>query len=238
MPAANSEDFPVEAPPRAPRWHTAALVTLIVLVAATGTFLSSKGPAPALTTPPPGERLLALYAPLLVVEWGLLFYVCRIGRSRSALSAMLGVRWRSVGRAAGDVFLAVVTGCAIVAVNVAYTHLLRMGPIASVTAMLPGTAVERAAWVAVAVSAGFCEEVVYRGYLQNELAAWTGSMTLGVILQATAFALAHADRGILATPPLVIHGILLGVLARFRKSLLPGIICHVGVDLAAGLLHH
>ncbi|HEX3597493.1 MAG TPA: CPBP family intramembrane glutamic endopeptidase, partial [Polyangiaceae bacterium] len=96
--------------------------------------------------------------------------------------------------------------------------------------------VERLAWVVVATSVGFCEEVVYRGYLQTELSAKTRSVTLGVILQAILFGLAHADQGPWSAIPLAIYGLAFGVMAYLRRSLVPGIICHVGVDLAAGLM--
>jgi len=34
------------------------------------------------------------------------------------------------------------------------------------------------------------------------------------------------------------YGLGFGVLARARQSLLPGMVAHVGLDVAAGLLHH
>ncbi len=35
---------------------------------------------------------------------------------------------------------------------------------------------------------------------------------------------------------LAAYGLALGALARWRRSLLPGILCHVAIDLASGLL--
>ncbi len=34
------------------------------------------------------------YIPLLLVQWGLLLYVARVGRSTSALGALLGQGWK------------------------------------------------------------------------------------------------------------------------------------------------
>jgi membrane protease YdiL (CAAX protease family) len=90
--------------------------------------------------------------------------------------------------------------------------------------------------VAVAASVGFCEEVVYRGYLQTQLTVFTRSAHGGVLLQAALFGLAHADQGWRAVPCVAVSGVLLGVLARARKSLWPGILCHTGLDIASGLL--
>jgi membrane protease YdiL (CAAX protease family) len=107
---------------------------------------------------------------------------------------------------------------------------------ATLASLLPQTGLERAAWVAVAASAGFCEEVVYRGYLRLQLTALTGSAFAGIVLQAALFGLAHADQGLPAVPRVALFGVVLGALARARKSLWPGIVCHAGIDVAGGLL--
>ncbi|HEX4337837.1 MAG TPA: type II CAAX endopeptidase family protein [Polyangiaceae bacterium] len=220
---------------RAPWWHTTLLVSLIVLVATTGLLLTSNTAAPTLTGGQ-GARLSTLYLPLVLVQWGLVLYVCRIGRNRDELPALLGAGWNDARRAAGDVALAAMVFVVIFAVNATYTHLRALGPNASTTSLLPATTVERVAWVAVACSVGFCEEVVYRGYLLSELSARTRFVTLGVILQALLFGLAHADQGLVGAIPVALDGVLLGVLAHSRKSLVPGIICHVAVDLVSGLI--
>jgi len=215
----------------APTWHTAALIALIVGVAIVGSVLTAIGTTTSVlraTT----SRLTAVYAPMLAVQWGLTFYVCRIGRTPGVLSELIGRRWSDARQAAADCALAVATAFAIVFANVAYTHLLGSRPNASLAALLPQTPAERAAWVIVALSTGFCEEVVYRGYLRAALSRWFQSVTLGVIAQSVLFGLAHLDQGARAAIPIAFYGVLLGALRRFRGSLLPGIICHVIVDLA------
>lgn len=102
--------------------------------------------------------------------------------------------------------------------------------------LLPETGLERVVWLAVAASAGFCEEVVYRGYLQLQLTTFTGSALAGIVLQAALFGVAHADQGLQAVPRAALCGLMLGALARARKSQWPGILCHAGVDLASGFL--
>jgi membrane protease YdiL (CAAX protease family) len=111
-----------------------------------------------------------------------------------------------------------------------------MGRNAAIAQLLPSTEAERLTWLVVAVSVGFCEEVVYRGYLQTQLAAFTRSRTLGVALQAALFGIAHLEQGPASALRIGAYGLVLGVLASARGSLLPGMLCHIGIDLASGLL--
>lgn len=219
---------PVE--PLAPRWHTAVLISLMIAVAATGTLLA-RGEG-SLEAPSPRGRIVTAYLPLIVVNWGLTIYVCRVGRARSALRPLLGRGWDSVGRAATDLALAAATWLAVEAAEAA----AGMWRNAAVVALLPHGGPERAVWVLVAVTVGVCEEVVYRGYLQTQLAAFTGRAGLAVVLQAALFGMAHGEQGLAVVVRFTLYGVVFGALARWRRSLLPGIAAHIGIDLASGLL--
>ena len=50
------------------------------------------------------------------------------------------------------------------------------------------------------------------------------------------FGLAHGEQGASAAARAALYGAGLGALARWRRSLAPGIVCHVWTDLASGLL--
>jgi len=50
------------------------------------------------------------------------------------------------------------------------------------------------------------------------------------------FGLAHAQQGAFAALRIAAYGLLLGALAHFRRSLLPCIACHVGIDLVAAVV--
>jgi membrane protease YdiL (CAAX protease family) len=226
--------LPLAAAPIAPGWHTAALVSLYVAVALTGALLSHHGVSPAPS--PASGRIVSVYLPLLVVQWSVLFYVVRVGRPRSALVALLGRRWTSAGRAAGDLALALSFWVLVVAFEVAWARIAPPQSLVSVRGMLPQGGLERLAWGFVAVSVGFCEEVVFRGYLQTQLAAFTGRPHLALVLQATLFGVAHGEQGAAAAVRIGLYGLALGALARFRKSLVPGIIAHGLTDVASGLL--
>jgi membrane protease YdiL (CAAX protease family) len=215
----------------APPWHTAALVLVIVGVAIIGT-LTSRGAAPG---PAPASLVVTAYVPMLVAQLGLALYVCRIGRGRNALSSIVGRRWTSASRAWGDLALAAAAWC-FIEVTEAAMATFRPAHNAAVLVLLPHTPTERCVWMAIAVAAGFCEEVVYRGYLQNQFMAFTRSAAVAVGLQAVLFGVAHADQGPSIAVRFGLYGVGLGALAWWRGSLIPGIAAHVGVDVATGWL--
>lgn len=234
-PPATTATDPIDRGLVAPRWHTALLVGLYVLVAVVGTLLQRHGGAVG-SLPGVRGRAAAVYLPLLLVQWAMAFYVCRVGRAGSALRGLLGAPWTDVRRALVDVSLAAAGWVAIKAIELGWSRLDAGGTAPSVTAMLPHTFSESLWWVAVSVSVGFCEELVFRGYLQTQFAAFTRRAWLAVALQAAIFGLAHAEQGPSSMARIALYGVGFGALARWRRSLAPGIVCHVWTDLASGLL--
>ena len=100
-------------------------------------------------------------------------------------------------------------------------------------AMLPQSPVERTLWVAFAATAGICEEVVYRGYLLRQFRALTSSTFAALVLQAICYSLAHLTLPMQMLAGVMVLGLLLGGIAVWQKSLVPGMILHVGVGLVA-----
>jgi len=218
----------------APRWHTALFVLLVIGVAAVGTLTASTSDAVPRGSPASGHPWVA-FLPLLIVEWMLVLWVARIARPRSVLCELVGQRWQDVRRAIGDLAWALAAGIVIIGMEIAWKAAFGSWRAPSVAAMLPHTAAERIGWVALATMIGFCEEVTYRGYLQTQLHAFTGSAVVAVIGSAIIFGVAHLEQGPGAALRIAFAGAVLGVVARKRSSLVPGILCHAGIDAAAGL---
>jgi membrane protease YdiL (CAAX protease family) len=222
--------------PVAPAWHTALLVALIVSVAVTGTLLTRHSTPPAPLPAATGSPITHAYLPLAAVEWALFAYVTRVGVPRGTLGDLLGEVWRHATRGAADVAIGIAAWLGIVGVECLVVLLFGASPAAASTAaLLPHSALERLAWVGVAVSAGVCEEVVYRGYLQRQFRAFFGRPEAAILLQGLLFGVAHADQGVRGFWRLTLYGTALGVVAWKRRSLLPGIVCHVWTDIASGL---
>lgn len=101
--------------------------------------------------------------------------------------------------------------------------------------ILPATRLESAVWILVSITAGVCEELVYRGYLQSQLWSFTGNLSAAVVLQSLVFGLGHIYQGWKPALVTAIYGLIFGILAAWRRSLLPGILAHAMQDIVAGL---
>ena len=99
----------------------------------------------------------------------------------------------------------------------------------------PHGAVEIVLWILVSLSAGFCEEFVFRGYLMRQFAAWFGSWPAGLAASALVFGLGHAYQGLGPTLTIVVHGISFGLVALLTRGLVPGMTAHAVEDIVAGL---
>ena len=215
----------------APRWHTALLVTLMLAVAVTGTILMLRGDAVPGAAGAVGPGFTA-YLPMIVVQLGLVVYVVRVGRSRTVLVELLGRGWGRPARALVDGLLAAALWLVILGGELAWRA--AFGAHAAL-AMLPRSLGEKLGWVVVATVVGVSEEIVYRGYLQTQLAGFGKHIAIGISAQAVLFGIAHAAQGGGAVVRFAVYGVLFGLLAFKRQSLWPGILCHVWTDVASGV---
>lgn len=105
------------------------------------------------------------------------------------------------------------------------------------SALLPVTTRERILWTAVAVSAGICEEIVFRGWL---LATLHGALRLNgtalIVLAAVLFGLAHAYQGITGVVLTAFAGVLFCGLYVATGSLLAPILLHILIDVRFAVL--
>jgi membrane protease YdiL (CAAX protease family) len=91
-------------------------------------------------------------------------------------------------------------------------------------------------WAAIlisAVSAGICEEIGFRGYMQQPIEKRSGVVP-AVLISSLFFMAVHLTKAwaILGIIPIVFGaGLLLGLLAWSARSLLPGIIGHILMDI-------
>jgi membrane protease YdiL (CAAX protease family) len=99
--------------------------------------------------------------------------------------------------------------------------------------LLPETAAERFAFVLLSLTAGICEEALYRGFLIRYLHDLAPALPLLVALAAAAllFGLAHLYQGGAALLRTAITGLAFGLLFVVTGSLLPCIVLHALIDL-------
>lgn len=101
---------------------------------------------------------------------------------------------------------------------------------------MPKTVLELAVYLILAVTGGFCEELIFRGYLMRQFSAWTGSSALGIVLQGMLFGLGHAYYGGKLMLIIMVHGCLLGLLTSWRKSLRPAMLAHGLQNVLGGVV--
>ena len=229
-----------ESPPAprliAPLAHTIALVLLFVVMAAGGALFQQRAAAHGATLPAP-SRPTMVYLSLIAMEWGLVLYVVRVGlrRTGTTLREVVGGRWSGPRDVLRDVVVALTAWG--VWTLISWTASRAAGPehVASVGSLLPHHPIDVALWVALSVSAGFAEELVFRGYLFTQFRALTRNTGVALILQALLFGISHGYQGVRACAMISVYGLLFGALALVTRSLRPGMIAHAWTDVAAGL---
>jgi membrane protease YdiL (CAAX protease family) len=89
--------------------------------------------------------------------------------------------------------------------------------------------------VAASLSAGFCEECIYRGYL-----IWAFQSLVGLggaaALSLLAFAVAHSYQGIKGVLGVAVLGGFFTLVVLISGSLWPAIVLHAVVDICHGLI--
>jgi membrane protease YdiL (CAAX protease family) len=103
---------------------------------------------------------------------------------------------------------------------------------AKLSFVLPATSTERRLFVAVSLTAGICEETLYRGYLTHYLIRdWRLGVATALLLQAFVFGLAHCYQGLRGVFLTAFLGFWFAVLYWATGSLLMPMAIHAAVDL-------
>jgi membrane protease YdiL (CAAX protease family) len=96
---------------------------------------------------------------------------------------------------------------------------------------------ERRMWVGLSLSAGFGEELVWRGVLPALLASLTGSLAIALALSVLSFALAHAIQGIRSVFAIAGIAAAFHALVFVSGSLYVGMVVHFLYDVVAGFTY-
>ncbi|MBA2389982.1 MAG: CPBP family intramembrane metalloprotease [Geodermatophilaceae bacterium] len=213
---------------------------LVVGEPAVGTVLHRRFEA-ALARDPDARTWL--YQRLLVLEWGLVVLVA-------------GVLWLAPSVGAGEIGLrlpeqapnpvAVVLAVLVVAFLVVSTKAVRASVRRSadmtaltaaapraITSLVPRSPTERRWFGLVAVTAGFCEELLYRGFLLAVvLAIAPGIPDLALVaLGAVTFGLAHFYQGLGGVVATTVLGAILTFLYVGTGTVLVPMVVHAAIDL-------
>ena len=183
------------------------------------------------------ERL-SLYASTIAFQWLAVAAVAWRAWAHGFTASQFGL----IVPDRSKILIAAVVGTATIA-SLQWLNLRRMGRIpveargslqAIAERILPQSTVELIPYLALAITAGLCEEFLYRGFamavlLHVGLPAWAV-----VLLSSVLFGLAHSYQGRGGIVMTLLIGLILGTSRLAYGSLVPAIFWHSGVDVVAG----
>ncbi len=218
----------------APLWHT-AVVVFILLGSSLGGALS--------VHPLAARSRLPQYLWTMSWEWLLTGFVVLGVRRRVSLRELIGGRWDNIEAVLRDVLFATgfwVAAIAVLGIGAKLLHLDQGNGLENmrrqVGFLVPQTSLELLVWCALSLTAGLCEEIIFRGYLQQQFAVLSRSMLAGVVISAIVFGAAHGYEGGPRMLLIGVYGLMFGLLAWWRKSLRPGMIAHAWHDAFTGIV--
>jgi membrane protease YdiL (CAAX protease family) len=213
-------------------WHTVAVLLILLGIAAVSAWSASRLPAQS------SGRYWRVgnYVTVFVWEWLTVAFIAWGVRKRGGISGLIGGSWPSARAILRDLGVAVLflfgSGILLGALQFA----MRATPNRAVRDLLPQTALETASWLLLSATAGFCEETIFRGYLQQQLSILSRSTAAGLVLQGALFGVCHGYQGVKSVVTLSVYGCLFGLLAQRRRSLRPGMLAHFLQDGVGGVV--
>jgi len=234
-----SEKFPAK-PAQIASWgHLAGYLLITGGITAWGFYLQKAAVANA----PAGQimdhsQAMKSYFLAILADCALLYY-CWVGvhKRGGTMETLSGGRWKSWRAVAIDFAIAFPFWVLWEATAYGVHWLLGPGDTArSVGGLLPQSVPEVLVWILVSITAGFCEELQSRGYLQRQFHALSGSIVFAVLAQGILFGLMHSYQGWKQVVVISALGVLYGVLAAWRKNLRANMIAHAWSDIWEGWL--
>ena len=215
-------------------FRTFAIISLIVtLLGVTAQLHAAKG-----ASQNPGHGAIVLtYLVTIIAEWLLLFFVWRGVRAYGGNLFSLAGRWKTPLAAATDLILGALVALGLLLLG---TFVQRFFPAdqALVDQLLPKGPLESVLWIALSLTGGIVEEMVFRGFLLRQLSARLRNVSFAVVAQALWFGAMHAYQGVNNVVTICLIGVALGLVAIWRNQLRTNIIAHSCVDLLGGFAPH
>jgi membrane protease YdiL (CAAX protease family) len=182
----------------------------------------------------------ALFRSIIWQEWATLASLLAIwfglGRTAGGLGTLpTAAAWSLIGIAV------TLVGCVLLILQVRWIAdspdrqietRKKLEPVAYLIARTP---TERRLWVVASVTAGICEEVIYRGFIIAYLSALTGWPLWATIgISGAIFGFVHLYQGAQGVVRTGIVGLVLGAVYGLTGSLISPIVLHMVIDLTSG----
>ncbi len=217
----------------APLWHTTLVILIILSVSALSTISSRRGSL--------AHNHLPSYVLTLAMEWLLAFFIVwGIRRNGISLRQLLGDRPSGLRSWMQDFGLALVFwlfSFLVLGILGVVLQLAHAGsPQKAALALAPSTAVEVAVWIVLSITAGICEELVFRGYLQQQFSALSRRIGIGILASSILFGASHGYEGISGVVLITAYGAMFSILAYRQRALRTCMMAHAFHDVFAGIV--
>lgn len=235
MPELLESEAPAEVHARpeavAPWPHTVFILAVLALWAMYGARYS---PMAMLASVPRS----VFYAAEMVLEYLIVgSTIAGLYHRRRFIAGVFGsLQWRDVLDELSRGFLVYLGGLAVilvVGILLWPTHLFHKN--ASVSAIAPHSWVDVPIWILVSITAGVCEEFIFRGYLLQQFRRWFGNAWLAVGVSAVLFGCMHFYEGSAAAIQIGALGAFFGFVAVRRGNLRQVMIAHFFQDAITGV---
>lgn len=185
-----------------------------------------------------GRDRIRLYVTTILFQWFLAATVAWRAFARGLTTRQLGV----IGEFPASVILIALAGATLIAAahwmnlrRLARSHHPAAQSLRSIGSRLfPRSTVEYIFYIVLAITAGICEEFVFRGFViavlfRAGLGAWTA-----VILSSLMFGLAHLYQGKGGSAGTALLGMLFAGVKIAYHSIVPVVVWHAVLDIVAG----
>jgi uncharacterized protein len=183
------------------------------------------------------ERL-TLYASTIAFQWIAVALVAWRAWVHGLTAAQLGLTMQDKTK----IFVAAFVGAATIA-SLQWLNLRRVGKIpaesrgpiqAMAERILPQSAVELLPYLALAITAGLCEEFLYRGFAMGVFTQIGFRTWASVLISSVLFGVAHSYQGRGGIVMTLLIGLFFGASRIAYQSLVPAVFWHSAVDVVAG----
>ena len=214
--------------------HTIIMILILIIFSVSG-YMSNTSSGDSISS----SSKILLYFFIMLGEWALLYYMW-IGIKKASKIKLINLisgndklEFKANDFISGLIFW---IGANIILYLVKY--LLNLPLVSNSNEnLLPHHFLEYTSFFILALSAGFCEEAIYRGYFQKQFSAIFKNKWIAIVLQGILFGISHGYQGIKYIIVISVYGVLFGLLVSYVKNLKPAIVAHSWQDIFSGIIY-
>ena len=227
----------------APIWHTVMIIIVLLLNSYITARFTSRLSAHDLSSVTEKARIIQ-YSFTICIEFillGLIAFGLRLHKKK--IRDLIGGKWPTAEAFFIDVLIAagfwIVASLVLAGLGYALglskgAHVEDAKRLAQMLA--PQSGLGLIVWVALSCTAGFVEEIIFRGYLQQQIGILSGNVYVGLVSSAIIFGGGHGYEGTRRMVLIAVFGAMFGILAHVTKSLRPAMMAHAWHDAFSGFL--